>query len=239
MRGGFMRYTALLIIATTAPVLLAQLSDAASPGTAVTSVTGTISQLNYGSNGEVQGFLVGTNTLLSFPTAPCGGIGTLGAAGNSVTYSGTEITAKSGFETVTVSSLTNNTTKASYTAPTRTTSSTSAYGPTSGTVKQLNYAPGGGIDGFLFSPAGSSAPVFVSIGGRTNSTLDSLLTVGAALSVTGVTSPAMSACAATDTLETVNATTLVIGSTTIIIAGGPGGYGGQFGGPSAPFAGRP
>src|SRR5215467_2880407 len=75
------------------------LDAAPSSGTAttVTNVTGTISQVNYDSNGSVEGFLVGTNVLLNFPTNVAGGISTLGAAGNSVTYSGTEFTTSTGF----------------------------------------------------------------------------------------------------------------------------------------------
>jgi hypothetical protein len=84
----------------------------------VTSVTGTITQLNYGDGGAIEGFLIGTNVLLTFPTNVSGGIGSLGVAGNSVTHSGSAVTSSSGFESVRVSSFTNNTTKATYTAAT-------------------------------------------------------------------------------------------------------------------------
>jgi hypothetical protein len=120
-----------IIWAGAAPDVAAQEADAPTT-TTVTGATGTISQLNYGNDGEVEGFLIGTNILLSFPTNICGG-----TVGNSVTYSGTAVTATSGFESVRVSSFTNNTTKATYTAPTN--STPSAYGPTSGAVKQLNW----------------------------------------------------------------------------------------------------
>jgi hypothetical protein len=196
----------------------AQHPDASTTTTTVTSVTGTISQLNYNNDGAVTGFLIGTNTLLTFRTNICGGIGTLGAVGNSVTYSGNEATSSSGFNTVEVTSFTNNTTKATYTTPTS--SSATTYGPTSGTVKQLNYASGGAIDGFLFSASGSSTPIFVSTGPRASTTLTSLLTVGATVSVTGTTSPGMAACSSTGTLEAVDASSLTIGTQTIVIAGG-------------------
>lgn len=215
-----------LLGAAIAPQAQAQLATTQTT-TTVTGVTGTITQLNYGNNGEVEGFLVGTGVLLTFPSNICGGVGTLGAVGNSVTYSGTAVTATSGFESVQVSSFTNNATKATYTAPT---SASTTYGPTSGTIKQLNYSDAGSIDGFLFT-AGSSS-VFVSIGYTSNTTLNSLLTVGASVSVTGTTSPGMSACASTGTIETVNASSLAIGSTTVVIQGGPGsGRGGYGGGP--------
>jgi hypothetical protein len=205
--------------------------------TTVTGATGTITQLNYGNNGEVQGFLIGTNVLLSFQSNICGGLSILGVVGNSVTYSGSAVTATSGFESVQVSSFTNNTTKATYTA---TTATTPAYGPTSGTVKQLNYAMGGGIDGFLFTASGSTAPILVFTGANAGTALTSLLTVGSTVSVTGTTAVGMSACSSTATLESVNASSLTIGSQTIVITGGGnGGPGGGRGGPGGSPGGGP
>lgn len=224
-----------LFCAAIAPNTIAQPWSTSSTTTSstVTSVTGTITQLNYGNGGQVTGFLIGTDVLLNFPPNICGGAGTLGAVGNSVTYSGTAFTATSGFESVQVSSFTNNTTSATYTAPT---STATTYGPTSGTVKQLNYSGDGSINGFLFT-AGSST-LFVSIGYTSNTSLSSLLTAGASVSVTGKVAPGMSTCSSTSTgaLESVNATSLTIGSTTIVIqGGGPGGYGG----PGGPGGGGP
>ena len=211
---------------TPLPPALAQQWAATTTTTTVTNVTGTITQLNYGDDGEVQGFLIGTDVLLTFPSNICGGVSTLGAVGNSVTYSGTASTAASGFESVQVSSLTNNTKKATYTAPTTT---PTTYGPTSGTVKQLNYADDGSIDGFVFTASGNT--LFVSIGYTSSTTLTALLTVGATVSVTGTTSPSMSACSSTGALESVAASALTIGSTTVVIQGG--GHGGP-GGPRGP-----
>jgi hypothetical protein len=191
---------------------------AASNSTTVTNATGTISQLNYGPGGNVQGFLIGTNTLLLFPGDVTGGVGSLGAAGNSVTYSGTAFTSSSGFESVRVTSFTNNTTKATFTAPT---SSSSTYGPTSGTLKQLNYGPGGGIDGFVFSAGGST--VLVTIGPQpSNSTLTPLLTVGATVSVTGNSRTNSTAGA----LTVVHATSITVASQTFMFNGGGPGFGG-------------
>jgi len=240
MKKTVLRQTVALLALSAASALtvLAQFPDATTgttTTTTVTSVTGTISQLNYDNDGAVSGFLVGTNVLLSFPSRICAGITSLGAVGNSVTYSGTARTATSGFQSVQLTSFTNNTTKATYTAPTPTTTAT-AYGPTSGTIKQLNYGPDGVVDGFLFS-AGSTS-VLVSTGARASTTLASLLTVGASVSVTGTTSPAMAACASTGSLTTVDATSLTISGQTIVIAGGgnAGGNGGPggFRGPGRP-----
>jgi hypothetical protein len=224
MRRSILSGTAALCLLWVAPKAHAQQPDASTTTTTtVTNVTGAITQLNYDSDGEVQGFLIGTNVLLSFPSNICGGVATLGAVGSSVTYSGTAVTASSGFESVRVTSFTNNVTKATYAAPT---TGSTAYGPTSGTVKQLNYAKDGSIDGFLFTASGST--IFVSIGYTSSTTLTSLLTVGAAVSVTGTTSPSMSACSSTGTLESVNASSLTIGSTTVVIqGGGRNGFGGR------------
>jgi hypothetical protein len=202
---------------------LAQTSDA-STTTTVTGVTGTVTQLNYGNGGSVEGFLIGTNTLLLFPMGICGGVSTLGVVGNSVTYSGSEITSTSGFSSVVVTSFTNNTTKATYTAPTSATTSTSTtYGPTSGTVKQLNYANDGSIDGFLFTAGG--ATLFVSTGTQASATLATLLTVNGAVSVTGKEGAGANSCASTSSLTEVNATSLTVGATTVVISGGGAGNG--------------
>ena len=83
--------------------------------TTVTSATGTIAQVNYDESGAVASFLVGANTLISFPGTVCAGIASLGAAGNAITYSGTSVTWSSGFSSVSVTSFTNNTTGATWT----------------------------------------------------------------------------------------------------------------------------
>src|ERR1017187_2050524 len=72
---------------------------------------GNITQLNYGADGSINGFLVGTPPiLLTFRNSVWGGIGTLGAVGNAVTYSGRDTTNTTTlFQTVSVSSFTNNT----------------------------------------------------------------------------------------------------------------------------------
>ena len=197
------------------------------PGTTttVTNVTGTITQLNYGNDGTVDGFLIGTNILLSFPRPPAGGIGTLGAAGNSVTYSGTATTNSAGFESVRVSSFTNNTTKATYTPPT-TAPTPVTYGPTTGTVKQVNYDAQGNISGFLFTPTGASAPILVNTGFEASATLKPLLTTGVAVTVNGISEIANpAACTSSGALAVVQATSLTIGSQTIVITGGGGGGG--------------
>jgi hypothetical protein len=195
--------------------------------TTVTSVTGTITQLNYGSDGAIEGFLIGSTTLLAFPTNVTGGIGTLGAVGNSVTYSGTEVTTSAGFSSVRITSYTNNTTKVTYSSST-TTPTTTAYGPTSGTVKQLNFNGDGSIESFVFSASGSSTPLLVVTGPGASATLKPLLLSGTTVSVTGTEQAATptSACVASGVLTVVHASSLIISSQTIVITGGNGGFGG-------------
>lgn len=204
--------------------------------TTITNAIGTITSVNYNTDGTIEGFLVGSNVLLTFQGNVTGGIATLGAAGNSVTYSGTEVTdTTTGFSTVRVTSLTNNTTKATYTAPTPgtpTTPTSTAYTAT-GTIKQLNYDSNGLINGFVFTGSGSTTSVLVVIGATNNTTLQSLLKVGMTASVTGTE---RTASTTTGSLATVNASSLTIGGTTVIISGG--GFGGGFGGPGRGPGGR-
>jgi len=193
-------------------------SDATTTAT-VTNATGTISQVNYDESGAVDGFLLGTDIFLSFPTSVCGGIGSLGVAANSVTYSGLSGTnSTTSFQSVIVTSFTNNTTHATYTKP-ATRPTPAAYGPTSGSVTHLNFEPNGAINGFLFTPSSSTTAVLVVFGPRASATLKPLLTVGATVSVTGRTIPETPICTATGTLTVVNASSLVINGQTIVISG--------------------
>jgi hypothetical protein len=73
--------------------------------TSVGPVTATITQWNYDQiGGVVNGFLIGTNVLLTFRQPVCGGLATLGNVGDSVTYSGVAHTFPSGFQIVDVTS---------------------------------------------------------------------------------------------------------------------------------------
>src|SRR5271170_7251061 len=95
----------LAMIATAAFAQEPDRTDAATT-TTVTNATGTISQVNYDEGGAVDGFLLGTDIFLSFPTTTvCRGIGSLGVAGNSVTYSGMSRTnSTTSFQSVIVTS---------------------------------------------------------------------------------------------------------------------------------------
>lgn len=193
---------------------------AASTATTVTNASGTISQLNYNDAGYVDGLVLGTSTLLRFPGRVCNGVSTLGAVGQSVTYSGSATTnAATGLQAVRVSSLTNASTAASYTAPVAPTSS--AYAATAGTLTRLNFDGAASINGFLFTPTGSSTPVLVAFGGAVRSTtLTPLLTVGAAVTVSGTTTEGETPCGTTSAVSTVRATTLVVGGSSFSFGSG-------------------
>jgi hypothetical protein len=217
--------------AIAAPAQTQDYTEVTATTTTVTNATGTISQVTYNGDGTVGGFLLGANILLTFPPNVAGGVGSLGAAGNSVTYSGAAPTNSAGFQLVLVSSFTNNTTKASYTSST--TPATTAYGPTSGSIKLLNYDLSGAVDGFVFAPSGSSTTILVETGPVASTALKAALTVGASVSVTGTTFTAVNMCTVTGALTVVDASTLVLGGTTYVITGGGGfgpGPGGQRGG---------
>ena len=181
---------------------------------AVGPVTAIITALNYGDGGaQVKGFLVGTNTLLTFPKRVCAGVGSLGTVGNSVTYSGTAYNFVSGFQVVRVSSFTNG----GITYVPAATVAPAAYPLTAGTINQVNYsAERGSINGFVFAPA-TGANVFVGVD-RANAALMALLTTGAAVSVAGVRE-APEPCAAAGTIAEVHASSLTVGTTTFPLSG--------------------
>jgi hypothetical protein len=212
----FLRATALFtVLAGGAFTVLAY--DWGDPGTRSTvgPVTATITALNYDESGAaVNGFLVGTNTLLTFNKNVCGGIGTLGKVGDSVTYSGTAETFTSGFVEVDVTSYTDGT--ITY-PPTTTSTKPSAYPLTPGTITQLNYGlENGSIDGFVFTPT-TGPKVFVDVG-TPSATLAPLLKVGTAVSVVGtLEGPQM--CAPAGTISEVDASSLTIGTTSYHIDG--------------------
>jgi hypothetical protein len=214
--GRFFNAAALFTLLIGSGVTAMAHDDDYTPPTPVGPVTATITQVNYDEGGgAVNGFLVGTNVLLTFSKPVCGGIGTLGTVGESVTYSGLARTFASGFQTVNVTSFTNGT--ITYPPPAATFPKPSPYPLTAGAITQLNYNPENGtIDGFVFTPT-SGPKVFVAIG-FANATLTPLLTVGASVSVVGVME-ALGACAPSGTMPAVDAWSLTIGSTKYRVGG--------------------
>jgi len=179
----------------------------------VTSVTGKITAVNYNESGAaVNGFLVGTNVLLTFSKPVCGVIASLGKVGDSVTYSGVAVTLASGLQVVHVTSYTDG----SITYPPAAPPKPAAYSATKGTITQLNYSEYGSVNGFLFTPT-SGSEVFVNVG-RPSTDLATALTANAAVTVTG-TLEAPPACAPTGSISEVDASSLTIGTTTYPIPG--------------------
>jgi hypothetical protein len=175
-------------------------------------VSATITGWNYDESGAgINGILAGTNTLLIFSRPVCGGIGTLGAIGNGITYSGMALTFGS-FQIVHVTSFTNTTTTG-ITYPPAAPPKPTAFTAT-GTVGQLNYSlEDGRVNGFVFTPA-SGPKVFVGIG-RPSAPLTAALTAGGTItaSVTGMLE-GPGVCAPTGTISEVDASSLMIGATT-------------------------
>jgi hypothetical protein len=115
----------------------------------VTGVSAAITALNYAESGAtVDGFLVGSNVLLTFSRPVCGGIASLGAVKDNVTYSGVSLTFASGFQVVHVTSYTDG----SITYPPPAPPKPAPYPATAGTITQLNYSDLGTIDGTLEPP---------------------------------------------------------------------------------------
>jgi hypothetical protein len=204
--GTFFRGAGLFSILVSGAVM-GMAEDTFTPPTPVGPVTASILQLNYSDlGGTVNGFLIGSNVLLTFLKPVCGGIGTLGTVGNSVTYSGSAFTSKSGFQTVNVTSFTNGTIKY---PPVATPSKPTAYSSTPGTIVQLNYeAESGDVNGFVFKPT-SGPTVLVDIG-FANATLTPLLKVGAAVTVVGTLEATPQCAPPVGTIPEVYASSLTI-----------------------------
>lgn len=176
-------------------------------------VNATITALNYGESGAtVDGLLVGTNVLLTFSRPVCGGIASLGNVGDKITYSGVALTFASGFQVVHVTSYTDG---SSITYPPPAPPKPAAYPATPGTITALNYSDFGTIDGFVFTPT-TGPKVFVNIG-TPSSTLAPLLTVGAAVTVTGTLEPPPQ-CSSTGSISEVDASALTISGTSYPIS---------------------
>ena len=219
MRNGIRRIfcaAALLgIIAGGASYALADGHGGHGGGTTVITVTsaGNISAYNYDDDGNINGFAIG-NVVLSFESDICAGISSLGVLTNFVTYSGTATTnSLTGVQSVSVTNFTNSSTGATYTS-TPSTPIISPYGPTVGSVTDLNYGSAGNINGFIFTP--TSGPVVLVVTGQDSNTLDTVVKVGASVTVTGTTSTSKECVVPASTV--VKASTLLIGSTTIVIS---------------------
>jgi hypothetical protein len=142
---GMLLCGAVLVMAQppAAPPPVAAPPAAAAP-VASSTVTGTISQFNFGPNGEVTGFVIAPNTSVSLP--PDWGIQVelLAKVGNQVTVTGAVTPTLSGMQIMDAQALN---------IAGRTLSSIEPSQPVpyagSGVIRSLNYGRGGEISGFL------------------------------------------------------------------------------------------
>lgn len=111
---------------------------------AASSVSGSISQFNYGPDGRVQGLMVAPNTLISLPPDWAMQVELLSKVGDPVRATGYAATAASGIQiiqpqTLSVAGRTLNFSEPSLPAP---------YAG-SGVIRSLNYGPQGEMNGFV------------------------------------------------------------------------------------------
>ena len=131
---------------TAASALLGQPPAPASPtlAAAASSVSGSISQFNYGPDGRVQGFVVAPNTLISLPPDWAMQVELLAKLGDPVRATGYAAPPASGLQimqaqTLSVAGRTLNIAEPSLPAP---------YAGT-GVIRSLNYGPQGEVNGFV------------------------------------------------------------------------------------------
>lgn len=150
----------LVVLAGAAVTAMASYHDKGT-ATVVSNVSASIEAYNYDEDGEVNGFMDSTGAILTFNKPVCGGVGSLGAPGNSITYSGILETFVLPPNEVDVSTFSNIITGATYPPPAI--PKPRPYPSTTGTVLQLNYdVETGTINGFAFST--TSGTVLVDVG---------------------------------------------------------------------------
>ena len=110
------------------------------------SVSGTISQLNYGAEMEVTSFLLNGNTLVTFPPHVGSALNSILKAGENVEVSGYSSATQSGMQRIELQTISVGGKTLSVPQPGQFTSYSS-----SGKVIQLNYNREGEVDGFLLN----------------------------------------------------------------------------------------
>ncbi len=112
-----------------------------------TSVSGTISQLNYNRDAEMEGFLLSNKTLVHLPPRAGAYLENSVHVGDNVQITGYAQTTVAGVQTVEAQSIQDRTSGKSITVP-----QPGAGAPYSGSgrIQQLNYGPDGSVNGFLF-----------------------------------------------------------------------------------------
>lgn len=110
------------------------------------NASGSISQFNYNRDGDVEGFLLGNNTIVHLPPQAAIRSAASFHIGDTIHASGYEQTSPSGFRTVEAQSIKDRTSGKTLAVP--------EPGPAapfsgSGRIQQLNYGPDGAVNGFL------------------------------------------------------------------------------------------
>lgn len=116
------------------------------PKGVVANVSGSISQYNYNRDGDVEGFLLGNNTIVHLPPQAAIRSAASFHIGDSIDVSGFGQTSASGLQTIEAQSIKDRTSGKTLAMP--------EPGPAapfsgSGRIQQLNYGPDGAVNGFL------------------------------------------------------------------------------------------
>jgi hypothetical protein len=175
----------LALTLSAAPLLFAQ-GPPPPPGSPLgaggsASVSGTISQLNYGPEMEVTSFLVNRNTLVTFPPHVAWALGSTLRPGENVQVTGYGSATVTGLQRIELQTLNAGGKTFSIPQPGQFTSYTG-----SGRVIQLNYNREGDVDGFLLDTG-----VFAKTPPPFSATLASTAAVGSQVSLTGYAHQAM------------------------------------------------
>jgi hypothetical protein len=139
------------------------------------SVSGTISQLNYGAEMEVTSFLLNGNTLVTFPPHVGLALNSALKAGENVEVSGYGSPTPSGMQRIELQTISIGGKTLTVPQPGQFTSYS-----TSGKVIQLNYNREGDVDGFLLDNG-----VFAKTPPPFSAALGSMVSVGSRVSLTG------------------------------------------------------
>ena len=169
------KFSTVILTLACASILLAQGPPPPPTSNNYASVSGTISQLNYGPEMEVTSFLLNGNTLVTFPPHVGWSLSSTLKAGESVQVSGYGSATATGMQRIELQTV--NVGGRTLTAPQP--GQFTSYN-TSGKVTQLNYNREGELDGFLLDSG-----VFAKTPPPFSANLSSMVSVGSQVSVTG------------------------------------------------------
>lgn len=161
------------------------------------SVSGTISQLNYGPEMDVTSFLVNGNTLVTFPPHVGPGLSPILRSGETVEINGYTSSTASGMQRIELVTINAGGKTFSVPQPGQFTTYSG-----SGKVTQLNYNREGDVDGFLLDNG-----VFVKVPPPASATLGSSVQIGSQLSITGYSHQSMTGRTVVD-LQSLNGQTV-------------------------------